>query len=154
MSQNYTVRMIKMDLLYTLGFSGSTNGKSHSGKLCLCQCKRQKKGGSCPWVGKIPGGGSGNPGQYSCLENSMDRGAWQATVHRVAKSQTQLKQLPHIHAQHRKHCSILCYKLNSERIWKRIDTCILQKVSFHSNPKERQWQRMFKLPYNCTHFTC
>ena len=39
-----------------------------------------------PWVGKMPGGGYGNPLQYPCLENSMDRGAWQATVHRVAKS--------------------------------------------------------------------
>ena len=35
-----------------------------------------------------PGGGNGNPLQYSCLENSMDRGAWWATVHGVAKSQT------------------------------------------------------------------
>ena len=40
-----------------------------------------------------PGEGDGNPLQYSCLENSMDRGAWQATVHGVAKSQTRLKQL-------------------------------------------------------------
>ena len=38
-----------------------------------------------------PGGGHGNPLQYSCLENPMDRGAWQATVHRVTKSQTRLK---------------------------------------------------------------
>ena len=37
-----------------------------------------------------PGEGNGNPLQYSCLENPMDRGAWQATVHGVAKSQTQL----------------------------------------------------------------
>ena len=36
---------------------------------------------------------NGNPLQYSCLENPKDRGAWQATVHRVAKSRTQLKQL-------------------------------------------------------------
>ena len=35
-----------------------------------------------------PGGGHGNPLQYSCLENPMDRGAWRATVHRVAESQT------------------------------------------------------------------
>ena len=34
-----------------------------------------------PWVGKIPGEGHGNPLQYSCLENAMDRGAWWATVH-------------------------------------------------------------------------
>ena len=39
-----------------------------------------------PWVGMIPGEGHGNPLQYSCLESSMDRGAWWATVHRVAKS--------------------------------------------------------------------
>ena len=46
--------------------------------------------GSIPGSGRSPGGGLGNPLQYSCLENSMDRGAWQATVHGVAKSQTQL----------------------------------------------------------------
>ena len=45
-----------------------------------------------PLVGKIPGGGHGNPLQYSCLENPMDRGAWRAIVHWVAKSQTQQKQ--------------------------------------------------------------
>ena len=41
--------------------------------------------------GLIPGGGNSNPLQYSCLENPMDRGAWWATLHRVAKNQTQLK---------------------------------------------------------------
>ena len=43
--------------------------------------------------GRSPGGGHGNPLQYSCLENPMHRGVWQAMVHRVAKSQTGLKQL-------------------------------------------------------------
>ena len=43
-----------------------------------------------PWVGKIPGGVNGNPLQYSCLENPMDRGAWRATVHGVTKSLTGL----------------------------------------------------------------
>ena len=42
---------------------------------------------------RCPGGGNGNPLQYSCLEIPMDRGAWRATVHGVTKSQTQLKQL-------------------------------------------------------------
>ena len=46
--------------------------------------------GSIPGLGRSPGGGYGNPLQYSCLENSMDRGAWQATVHGGAKRQTQL----------------------------------------------------------------
>ena len=49
--------------------------------------------GSIPGSGRSPGGGYGNPLQYSCLENFTDRGAWWATVHRVAKSWTQLKQL-------------------------------------------------------------
>ena len=47
--------------------------------------------GLSPGSGRFPGGGHGNPLQYSSLENSMDRGAWQATVHRVTKSQTGLK---------------------------------------------------------------
>ena len=46
--------------------------------------------GSIPRSGGSPGEGNGNPLQYSCLENSMDRGAWWATVHGDTKSQTQL----------------------------------------------------------------
>ena len=49
--------------------------------------------GSVPGSGRSPGGQHGNPLQYSCLENSMDRGAWQATVHGVAKSHVRLKSL-------------------------------------------------------------
>ena len=48
--------------------------------------------GLIPGSGRSPGEGSSNPLQYSCLENPMDRGDWQATVHRVAKSQIGLKQ--------------------------------------------------------------
>ena len=48
---------------------------------------------SIPESGRSPGGGPGNPLQYSCLENPMDRGAGRATVHRIAQSQTQLKRL-------------------------------------------------------------
>ena len=46
--------------------------------------------GSIPGLGRSPGGGSGYPLQYSCLENSITRGAWQATVHGVTKSWTGL----------------------------------------------------------------
>ena len=46
--------------------------------------------GSIPGSGRSSGVGSGNPLQYSCLQNSMDRGAWQAIVHGAAKSQTRL----------------------------------------------------------------
>ena len=46
--------------------------------------------GSIPRLGRSPGEGNGNLLQYSCLGNPMDRGAWQTTVHGVAKSQTQI----------------------------------------------------------------
>ena len=49
--------------------------------------------GLIPGLGRSSGGGHGNPLQYSCLENPMDRGAWRATVHRMVKSWTQLKRL-------------------------------------------------------------
>ena len=51
-----------------------------------------------PGLGRSPGGGNGNPLQYSCLENPMDRGAWWATVHWTAKSRTQ-----HTHRQTHTH---------------------------------------------------
>ena len=57
-----------------------------------------KDAGSIPRLGRSPGGGNGNPLQYSCLENPMDRGAWRATVYRVTKSWTRLKRLStHVH---------------------------------------------------------
>ena len=54
--------------------------------------------GSIPGLGRSPGGGHGNPLQCSCLENPMDRRAWKAKIHGVAKRRTQLKQLGmHVH---------------------------------------------------------
>ena len=58
-----------------------------SGKESSCQ---SATAGLIPGLGRASEGGNGNPLQYSCLENSMDRGVWQATVPRVTKSQTQL----------------------------------------------------------------
>ena len=52
-----------------------------------------RESGSISGSGRFPGEGNGNPLQYSCLENPMDRGGWQAAVHGVTKSQTKLKQL-------------------------------------------------------------
>ena len=49
--------------------------------------------GSVRGLGRSPGGGNGNPLQYSCLENAMDRGDWQATIHSVTWSHTGLKRL-------------------------------------------------------------
>ena len=64
----------------TLDFPGGSDGKAsvcNAGDL-----------GSIPGLGRYPGEGNGNPLQYSRLENPMDRGAWEATVHGLAKSQT------------------------------------------------------------------
>ena len=65
-----------------MDFPGSSGGKEstyNSGYL-----------GLIPGAGRSPGKGTGNPLQYSCLKKSMDRGAWRATVHGVAKSQAPL----------------------------------------------------------------
>ena len=53
--------------------------------------------GLIPGSGRSPGGWHGNPLQYSCLENSTDGGAWQATVHGVTKSRTRLSNFTHTH---------------------------------------------------------
>ena len=52
--------------------------------------------GSIPGLGRSAGEGNGNPLQYYCLENPMDRGAWQATVHVVAKSWTRLSNFTYL----------------------------------------------------------
>ena len=72
---------------------------SSDGKASACNAGDL---GSIPGSGRSPGEGNGNPLQYSCLENSMDRGAWQATVHRVAESDrterlTRMYILFHVH---------------------------------------------------------
>ena len=59
-----------------------------SGKQSTCNAGDTRDMGSIPGLGRSPGEGNGNPLQYSCLENSMDGGAWQATDHGAAKSQT------------------------------------------------------------------
>ena len=73
----------------SLGFPGGSDGKASvysAGDL-----------GSIPGLGRSPGEGSGNPPQYSCLENPMDQGAWWAIVHGVAKSRTWLSDLTSLH---------------------------------------------------------
>ena len=71
-----------------LDFPGGTSGKESA-----CQCRRHKKHEFNPGSGRSPGEGNGNPLQYSCLENPIERGPWRATVHGVTKSRTQLKRL-------------------------------------------------------------
>ena len=65
-------------------------GNGSAGKESACNAGDRGDTGLIPRSGKSPGGGNGNPLQYSCLENPMDRGAWQAIIHGVAKSGTRL----------------------------------------------------------------
>ena len=67
------------------GFSDRSSVKEST-----CNARDIRDAGSIPGSGRSPGEGNGDPLQYSCLENSMGGGAWWATVHGVAKSQTQL----------------------------------------------------------------
>ena len=67
---------------------------STSGKASVCNVGDP---GSISGLGRYPEEGNGNPLQYSCLENSMDGGAWWATVHGVTKSRMQLSDLTSLH---------------------------------------------------------
>ena len=60
----------------------------HSGRVHVPTQEIQEMAGLIPELGRIAGGGNVSPLQYSCLENPMDRGAWWATVHGIAKSHT------------------------------------------------------------------
>ena len=76
------IRLRHQIYVRTGGFPGGTSGKEP-----ICQCRRVRDAGS----GRSPGGGHGNPPQYSCLKNPMDRGAWRAMG--LQKSWTWLKWL-------------------------------------------------------------
>ena len=97
--------ILYIEYIYTyMGFPGGTSGKEPA-----CQCRRHRRRGLISGLGRSSGGGRGNPLQCSCLENPMDRRAWQATVHRVAKSQTQLKRLStHAYPIHIYICVCVC----------------------------------------------
>ena len=73
------------NLIYPRGFPGGSDGKQSAYNV--------GDPGSIPGLGRTPGQGDGNPLQYSCLADPMDRGAWRAVVHRVAKSQTRRSSL-------------------------------------------------------------
>ena len=72
--------MIVKERYCVLGFPGGSDGKESA-------CKSGDLG-LIPGLGRSPGEENGNPLQYSCLESPMDRGAWRATAHGVAKSHT------------------------------------------------------------------
>ena len=78
-----------MERLYTISFPGDFPGGS-DGKA---SAYNEGGLGLIPGSGRSPGEGNGNPLQYSCLENPMDGGTWQATVYGVVKSQIRMKRL-------------------------------------------------------------
>ena len=80
-----------VQLTHSSGFPGSSLGKES-----ICSTGDTVDAGSIPGLGGSPGGGHGNPLQYSSLENPMDRGTWQTTVYRATKSQTQLNTRAHL----------------------------------------------------------
>ena len=87
-----------------------------------------REASSIPGSGRSPGGGHGDPLQYSCLENPMDRGACQATSHRVANHQTQMKQIS-------THTStdLICDRLENHSVFlSDITVTYLKTVSLHS----------------------
>ena len=80
----------------SIGFPGGISGRE-----LACQYGRCERLRFHPWVKKMPWRRAWQPVQFFCLENSMDRGAWQATVQRVAKSQTRLKQFSMYTCEHK-----------------------------------------------------
>ena len=100
-----------------------------SGKESACSTRDTGDEDLFPVSERSPGGGHGNPLQYSCLENPMDRGAWLATVYGVTKSQTQLS-----------NCAHTCmdnHNLYNLRGIPDISNCILKEIVFMSAfPKE------------------
>ena len=75
-----SARVIGSLFILSLGFPGGSQGKESACNVGDLD--------SIPGLGKSPGGGNDNPLQYSCLENSMERGAWWAAVYGVSQSQT------------------------------------------------------------------
>ena len=78
-----------MTLYWIKGFPGGSDSKASA--------HNAEDPGSIPGLGRAPGEGNGHQLQYSCLENSMDGGAWWATVHGVAKSWTRLSDFTSLH---------------------------------------------------------
>ena len=100
-TNDYTIGRLKTSQIYFLpgrwevqdsGVAGPIPSEG-SGWGSFLPARDIRDMGSIPGSGKYPGGGHGNPFQYSCLENPMGRGVWWAMIHRVAKSRTGLKWL-------------------------------------------------------------
>ena len=84
--KSISIVTILVMLILNSGFPRWLSGKkTNKQKKPTCQCRSHRRCRFNPWMGKIPGGGNGNPSQYSCLENPTDRETWLTTVQGVAK---------------------------------------------------------------------
>ena len=88
MLMNFYLKILVFLIYIYVGFPGGSDGKASA-------CNAEDPG-SIPGSGRSPAEGNGNPLQYSCLENSMDGGAWWATVHGITKSQTRLSNFTYL----------------------------------------------------------
>ena len=116
------------------GFPGGVSGKNRR-----ASAGDIRDSGLIPGSGRPPGGGHGNPLQCSCLENPMDRGAWPATVHGVAKSQTRLKWL----SRHASSCMEKGQKLISgetSQLRNTRENCQKARGALRPEPQEKRWK--------------
>ena len=105
----------------------------HSGKESAWQCRRCKRQGLIPGLRRCPRVGNGNPLQYSCLENSMDRGAWRATVHGSRKiGHDWVRAHTHTHTHTHAHINTIITLLNKD-IYVEYMMCTRPEPSFHLN---------------------
>ena len=118
----------------SLGLPGCPNGKEP-----ICQGRRCKRHQFNPWVGKIPWRRNWRPTPVFLLENSMDRGAWRATVHRVSKSQIQLSAHTHTHTRMHIHHSL------------KVKTIKIIAKYPGKNRKTTEWRVGFLLPLTTYH---
>ena len=95
--QNHTLDKVELYVKCILIFKNILKGNSLAVQWLGLGTFTMEDLGSIPGSGRSPGGGHGNPLQYSCLENPMDRGAWRATVHGAKRSQIQLSSRAHRH---------------------------------------------------------
>ena len=113
-----------------------------SGKESACSAGASGDVGSVPGSRRSPGGGNGNPLQYSCLENGMDRGDWRATGHRVTKGQTRLSARAYITAL--QCCVSFCCIMNGVIVCIHISP--LLEPPFHTRPSCPPWALSWELP--------